>query len=176
MYISFFAQEINLLVSEESTAIIRHILMRSFDAVYRMDGKTFRAFVSQEFCGGQASNVYSKLYSISIFHRRMFSARCLWHQHPYRSRFWNVFFTFSDVALAPSFVSRRAYSPLRRLTKDQLLRYRSYNGNGSLQFYSHKFYSTPIFYFDFKMHVIRNQLGNYFSARKNGMKSIHAMH
>jgi len=59
-----FAQEIDLLVSEESMAIIRHILMWSFDAVYRMDGKTFRAFVSQEFCGGQASNVYSKLYSI----------------------------------------------------------------------------------------------------------------
>lgn len=124
-----------------------------------MDGKTFRAFVSQEFCGGQASNVYSKLYSI------YFTDGCAVHPvydiNILTEVLEHVFHVFrhGPVAMTPSFVSRRCLFAISQINErcHELLHYK-YNGNSLLQFYSHKFYSTAIFYSNFKMHVIKNQL------------------
>lgn len=60
---------------------------------------------------------------LDIFHRRMCSAPCLWHQHPYGSPSWNMFFTFSDTVLwlwLQALFPVVAYSPFRRLTKDAM--------------------------------------------------------
>lgn len=87
-----------------------------------------------------------------------------------------VFLVFRHVTTVPGFVSRRCLFAISQINerRHEVLHYRSHNGNSLLQFYSYKFYSTPIFYPNFKMHVIRKQLRN--SIFLHGMKSIHAMH
>ena len=57
----------DLEVSEKSLAILRHILMRSFDATYRMGGKSFRVFSLQYDVPSRSSVVGSQAVHIQSY-------------------------------------------------------------------------------------------------------------
>lgn len=115
---SILAEEMDLRMSEKSSAILRHILMRSFDAAYRVGGKSFRVLsprcVVPRSCaaGREANRAHSKLYRISISHFRQTpgwvrAASVLWQSTSLRSWSWNVFFAFRDKVLWPGFLFYR---------------------------------------------------------------------
>lgn len=103
--ISFIlAEEMNRGMSEKSSAILRHILMRSFDAAYRMGGKSLRVprcvVPKSSAAGRETGRAHLKLCRISISHFQQTpspvrAASVLWQSTSLRNWSRNVFSRFT---------------------------------------------------------------------------------
>lgn len=107
---SILAEEMDLKMSENSSVILRHILMRSFDAAYRVDGKSFRVFslrcVPRSSAAGRLCTfkVVPDFY-ISFSTNPAFAASILWRQLPCETETCFSRFTIRlhDQIFIPSF-------------------------------------------------------------------------